>query len=47
MKLILQDRSPFSTSHRQKIKFIQVAVLFWFAVVVVRLLELQVLEHKN
>lgn len=47
MKLILQDRSPFSTSHRQKVKFILVAVLFWFAVVAVRLLELQVLEHKK
>ncbi len=47
MKLILQDRSPFSTSHRRKVKFILVAVLFWFTVIVVRLLELQVLEHKK
>ncbi len=47
MRLILQDRSPFSTSHRQKVKFILVGVLFWFAVIGVRLLELQVLEHKK
>ncbi|MCX8159624.1 MAG: penicillin-binding protein 2 [Candidatus Saccharicenans sp.] len=47
MKLILQDRSPFSTSHRQKVKFVLVAILFWFAVISVRLLELQVLEHKK
>lgn len=47
MRLILQDRSPFSTSHRQKVKFALVAILFWFAVIAVRLLELQVLEHKK
>ncbi|MDH7492257.1 MAG: penicillin-binding protein 2 [Candidatus Saccharicenans sp.] len=47
MKLILQDRSPFSLAHRKKVKFILVGVLFWFMVISLRLLELQVLEHKK
>lgn len=47
MRLILQDRTPFSTGHRQKVKFILVGILFWFAIIGIRLLELQVLEHKK
>lgn len=47
MKLILQDSSPFSLAHRKKMKLITVGVLFWFVVISLRLLELQVLEHKK
>lgn len=47
MRLILQDRSALSTGHRQKVKLILVLVLFWFVIIGVRLLELQVLEHKK
>lgn len=47
MKIILQDSSPFSLAHRKKVKFIMVGVLFWFVVISLRLLELQVLEHKK
>lgn len=47
MKIILQDSSPFSLAHRKKVKFIMVGVLLWFVVISLRLLELQVLEHKK
>lgn len=47
MKLIVHDRPMISGSNRKKIKLLSVLLLFWFLVIIVRLVDLQVLEHKK
>jgi len=47
MRLII-DRSPvLSGQSRKKTRLILVVLLFWFMVIIFRLIDLQVLEHKN
>lgn len=47
MKMIIYDRPMISGNNRKKIKFLSVLILFWFLVIIVRLVDLQVLEHKK
>ncbi len=47
MRLII-DRSPvLSGQSRKKTRLILVVLLFWFMVIIFRLIDLQVLEHKK
>ncbi|MGB9893149.1 MAG: peptidoglycan D,D-transpeptidase FtsI family protein [Candidatus Saccharicenans sp.] len=47
MRLVISDKTSFYSHNRKKVKFVSVLVLFWFLVIIVRLIDLQVLEHKK
>jgi len=47
MRLIIHNRNVIAGNNRKKIKFLSVFLLFWFLIIIVRLIDLQVLEHKK
>jgi cell division protein FtsI (penicillin-binding protein 3) len=47
MKLIVHNRNFIAGYNRKRIKFLSVFLLLWFSVVIIRLVDLQVLEHKK
>jgi len=47
MKLVVSEQTNLYGSSRKKVKFVSVGILLWFFVVIVRLIDLQVLEHKK
>ncbi|MBC7365180.1 MAG: hypothetical protein H5U07_11690, partial [Candidatus Aminicenantes bacterium] len=45
--MIVQQKSFLPGSPRKKIKFVLVFILLWMCLIMVRLIDLQVIEHKK
>ncbi len=47
MRLLVNRETVFYGRHRRKVKALSVFILLWFLVIAVRLVELQVIQHKK